>query len=148
MSQQRLNVLVTDRESIERGFLVKSAYGLISIRDPDKRKVRVEDSPLLKAVLELAFHDAEPMEALRLPHNIRLISKEDAEKIWTFVLDLPETVKTTVVHCEQGMSRSPAVAAAICQGMGDDPSSFFQTYQPNGYVFNAVIEARKEITGR
>gem|GEM_PF-4998327 len=29
------------------------------------------------------------------------------------------------------MSRSPAIAAALCKGMGGDDASFWRLYQPN-----------------
>jgi len=141
VSNRRLDIFVTDRASIEQGFLVRSAYALISIRDPDKRKVRARRSPLLKATLELAFHDAEPRTAFKLPENIRLINEEDAAQIWQFVRALSVEVKTVVVHCEQGMSRSPAVAAALCRGLGQDPARFMTKYQPNAYVLRLITEA-------
>ena len=102
---------------------------------------------MLRACLELGFHDSEPTANFKLPDNIRLISEEDTEKIWTFILGLQEEVKTVVVHCEQGMSRSPAVAAAICGCLGGDPSIFLNTYQPNQFVFKAVREAYRRSKG-
>jgi predicted protein tyrosine phosphatase len=134
---------VTDRESVERGLRLRSAYALVSIRDPDRPKVKVGKSTMMKAVLALAFHDAEPSPGFLLPGNIRLMSFEDAKAIWTFVLGLPSEVETVVVHCEQGMSRSPAVAAGLCQGMGGDPAKFFQEYQPNAYVLELVTQAAR-----
>ena len=124
--------------------MVRSAYALISIRDPDKRKVRIPKSPLLKATLELAFHDAEPVGNFNLPERIRLITGEDASHIWQFVRSLPAEVKTLVVHCEQGVSRSPAVAAAVCKGLGGDATRFFAEYLPNAYVLKVVAEAAEE----
>ena len=49
---------------------------------------------------------------------------------------------TIVVQCEQGMSRSPAVAAAICKGMGGDDQRFWRNYSPNRYVYEVVLGAR------
>jgi hypothetical protein len=43
------------------------------------------------------------------------------------------------VHCELGMSRSPAVAAAICLGLGEDSTRFFEEYQPNQFVYRLVL---------
>jgi hypothetical protein len=49
----------TDREDIEEGVLVRSAYVVISIHDPDKPKAKVRKQSGLRDVLYLAFHDAE-----------------------------------------------------------------------------------------
>jgi len=43
-----------------------------------------------------------------------------------------------VVHCEAGMSRSPAVAAAIAEHLGDDPLPYFARYTPNAHVFRML----------
>jgi predicted protein tyrosine phosphatase len=140
-----LKIIVTDRESIERGFLVRGAYALISIRDPDRRRVKIPRSPLLKATLELAFHDAEPSEGFRLPENIRLMNEEDAAEIWRFVRQLPTEVGTLVVHCEQGVSRSPAIAAGLSQGLGEDSEFFRNNYQPNAYILNLVVQSSRKL---
>jgi hypothetical protein len=65
-----MELIVTDRESVERGILVRSAYVVISIHDPDKRRARIRTQSGLRAVLYLAFHDAEPSERLALPKDI------------------------------------------------------------------------------
>jgi len=39
----------------------------------------------------------------------------------------------------QGMSRSPAVAAAICLGLGEDSTRFFEEYQPNQHVYRLAL---------
>lgn len=133
-----MDFIVSDRETVERGLLVRNAYVLISIRDPDKRPVRVPRQPGLRAVLSLAFHDAEPAANQRRSKTIRLMSESQAREIWTFVHRHAAEVKTIVVHCEQGMSRSPAVAAAIRQGMGGDCRRFFREYQPNRYIYELM----------
>ena len=44
------------------------------------------------------------------------------------------TLGAIVVHCEQGVSRSPAVAAALCDALGLDGRRFWHGYQPNKHV--------------
>lgn len=141
-----MRILVRCREEVEEGFKMKEPYVLVSIRDPDKPNVKVKKSALCKAILSLAFHDAEPSESLRLPPEIRLMTDEDANAIWQFVRQPREGVGAIVVHCEQGMSRSPAVAAAIAVGLGQDNSKFLKQYQPNGFVFATVCRACGEQT--
>jgi predicted protein tyrosine phosphatase len=137
----RFKFEVTDRESVQEGLRMRSAYALISIRDPDRPKVKVPKSTLLKAILSLVFHDAEPTAGFRLPDNVRLMTVEDAKAIWSFVRGLPPDVSTIVVHCEQGMSRSPAVAVGLCQGLGIDATELLAEFMPNAYVMKLVKEA-------
>lgn len=136
-----MEFVVQDRESVERGILVRSSYIVISIRDPDKRKVRVPKQPGLRGVRHLAFHDAEPAGNRALPENITLMTDDQARQVWEFVKKWEKQVGTIVIHCEQGMSRSPAVAAALCKRFGGDESRFFKEYQPNLYVYRLVLEA-------
>lgn len=135
-----MKFIVADRESVERGLLVHTAYVLISIRDPDKRAVKVRAQPGLRGVLSLAFHDAEPVRGFQLPGGIRLMTEDQARDIWAFVRQRPAEVGTIVVHCEQGMSRSPAVAAALCTGLGGDDREFWREYMPNMYVYQRMID--------
>ena len=46
----------------------------------------------------------------------------------------------------QGMSRSPAVAAAISKCLGFDERTFHRQYQPNRYVYRLVVEAWAQAT--
>jgi predicted protein tyrosine phosphatase len=135
-----MKLIVKDRYSIERGILVRSAYVVISIHDPDKQRARIPKQSGLRGVLYLAFHDAEPSERLALPEDIVLMTEDQARQVWEFVRQWEGQVGSVVVHCEQGMSRSPAVAAAIFQAFGGDPQDFFREYQPNQYVYRLMNE--------
>lgn len=136
-----MNILVTDRDSIEAGILVRSSYVVISIHDPDKKKPLIRKQSGLRAVLSLAFHDAEPSKGMTLPENITLMTKEQATLICEFVREWNGKVGSVVVHCEQGMSRSPAIAAAVSKSLGLDEQPFHKQYQPNRYVYRLVVEA-------
>lgn len=68
-----------------------------------------------------------------------------AGEIWEFVRRQPVSVGAVVVHCEGGVSRSPAVAAALCKGLGGDDSCFFRQYKPNAYVYRLMCETGKQI---
>jgi len=143
-----MDFIVQDRHSVEKGILVRSSYVVISIRDPDKRKVRIRKQSGLRDSLHLAFHDADPTSTLVLPHGIRLMTVEHAKKIWQFVRKWDGKVGAIVVHCEQGMSRSPAVAAALCKAFGGDESPFFRDYQPNRHVYRLMLASRSEGEGK
>ena len=139
-----MKFIVADRQSVESGLLVRSAYVLISIRDPDKGPVRVPKQSGLRAVLSLAFHDAEPTAKMPLPVGIKLMTEEQAKEIWLFARLHAADVGTIVVHCEQGMSRSPAVAAALCRGLGGDDRRFWREYQPNRYIHDMMCSTMQQ----
>ena len=136
-----MEFIVTSRESIEKGIRVRSSYVVISIRDPDKKKARVRRQAGLRDVLYVAFHDAEPAERFALPAEIKLMTPGQARKIRQFMDAHKADVGAIVVHCEQGMSRSPAVAAALCKLMGGDDRRFWREFQPNRFVYSLVLEA-------
>ena len=69
------------------------------------------------------------------------MSPDQAAQIWRFVREHEGQVGTIVVHCEQGMSRSPAVAAALCKAKGGDDARFWRQNQPNPYVYQLVLNA-------
>jgi predicted protein tyrosine phosphatase len=135
-----MEILVTDRQSIERGFLVRCSYALISIRDPGVRRARIPKSTALRGVLHLAFHDAEPVRNMPLPGDVVLMSEGQAREIWQFVDRQKADVGAFVVHCHQGMSRSPAVAAALATYLGLDDSAFWRDYMPNRHVYRVMRE--------
>ena len=142
-----MKILVTDRRSIERGLLLRRPYIVISIRDPDRRPVRLTKRPLCLAALELAFHDAEPVAGFKPTADITYMSEKDAVAIWQFVRQQMNHYEIIVVQCEQGMSRSPAVAAALARGIGLDEDNFWREYQPNHWVYELVVRARSAEKG-
>ena len=136
-----MEILVFSRDEIETGVRITSAYVVISIRDPGKPQTKIKKQPGLRDALYLAFNDSEPSTLLQLPPEIKNISPSQADEICEFVHRHKADVGAIVVHCEQGMSRSPAVAAAISDALGLDPKRFWQLYTPNEYVYHAVSDA-------
>ena len=137
-----MRFIVSDRRSIEEGVLVRSSYVVISIHDPDKTKAHVRRQAGLRDTLYLAFHDAEPCANIFLPKQIKIMTEAQARLAWEFVRKWDGKVGVVVVHCEQGMSRSPAVAAALCVGCGGDDSSFFRNHQPNPFVYRLMLACK------
>jgi predicted protein tyrosine phosphatase len=73
-----------------------------------------------------------------LPTRVRALSRAQSQQIWRFVDLHKARVGAFVVHCHQGMSRSPAVAAALAVYLGLDEQPFWQEYQPNRYVYELM----------
>jgi predicted protein tyrosine phosphatase len=43
-------------------------------------------------------------------HGVKAFSKEDSNRLKSFIRKLPSSIDTILVHCEAGVSRSAAVA--------------------------------------
>jgi predicted protein tyrosine phosphatase len=134
-----MKFIVTDRQGIEAGVLVRSAYIVVSISDPGSRRPKAKKQSGLRDVLHLTFHDTEPPTTA----SMVLMTPKQAGQIVDFVERHQRDVETVVVHCEAGMSRSPAVAAALCKSMGGDDRQFWRNFTPNVYVYKLVCEAAK-----
>ena len=130
-----MQFIVASRQEIVQGVAVREPFAVISITDPGTPRPRIRKPVLFRGALFLKFHDAEDVHP-----DIVLMTPQQARRIWRFVLDQLPNVGAFVVHCEQGASRSPAVAAAICKTLGGDDSRFFQEYVPNRYVYDLLLK--------
>jgi predicted protein tyrosine phosphatase len=138
---KNLIAIPASRREIATRPLVHVPHVLISIRDPGSRKPRLFKHGLRRDALFMAFDDAEPSENFTLPPEIMLMTPKHAAKIWAFVMKHVGVIDAVVVHCEQGMSRSPAVAAGILTGLGMDATELMETFQPNAYVLRLMLDA-------
>jgi predicted protein tyrosine phosphatase len=142
-----MDFIVTDRQTIEDGIVVRTPYIVISISDPGRPPARLRRPPAFVDAFFLAFHDAEPSSGMILPKGIRLMSRRNAEQIWHFVQKHRDRVGTIVCHCEQGMSRSPAVALALAERLDGDTEAILAEGQPNQYVHCLMREAIAYLEG-
>ena len=86
------------------------------------------------AVLFLQFDDEENGDCAMTPQH--------ANTIVSFVKSLDDIVDELIVHCEAGVSRSAAVAAAISFSINGDDAEFFKfPYYPNKLCYRLVLEA-------
>jgi len=89
------------------------------------------------AHLKLVFSDVDS------PDHPDRMSAGQALLIAGFVRTLHENINTLFVSCEAGMSRSPAIAAAVMLALGGDDMPIWENpaYSPNGYVYRMVLKA-------
>jgi predicted protein tyrosine phosphatase len=90
-------------------------------------------------LLQLAFAD------MRFPDEAsqnKMFCEEHAHKILSFVKEVWDRVEVLLVHCEAGMCRSPAVAAAISRIYFGEDKPFFlpNLYEPNPAVYRILME--------
>ena len=68
-----------------------------------------------------------------------------AKEILGFIPQLCNT-EVLLVHCEQGYSRSPAVAAVVHQiCIGPDDQDYFRQFAPNRHVYELLLEAARDL---
>lgn len=139
-----MNIIVAGRDDVEAGLIVETPYVVISISDPDSRRPRIKRGAGFRGVLYLQFHDAEPLPDTRSDKRV-LMTKADARRIWNFVLQHWDDIGTLVIHCEQGASRSPAVATGIASVMQVSVDEVLRWSQPNQFVVRLVREMGEAI---
>ncbi len=94
-----------------------------------------------RGLLQLAFIDA--IHPIR---GFHLFDDEDAYEILDFITHCWEKVGTLMVHCDAGISRSSAVAAAIARLKFEEESEFWEPpFDPNPRVYRIL---REVATGR
>lgn len=99
-------LIVLSREEVER-YEPRRKEICISISDPYAKPARL--SPRFKAVIRMYFSDVtergDPLDVLFAPDH--------ASAIREFIDGAPEFDRI-ILHCNMGMSRSPAVALGLC----------------------------------
>jgi hypothetical protein len=133
-----MEFIVTDRCSIEAGIIVRTPYIVISIYTPYWPEPKIPRPYGLKAVHFTSFHDAESTGGFVIPEDVVLMDIEQAKAIWEFVKGHCHEVGTIVCHCEQGMSRSPAVAIALAEAFGSDVTEIRDDSYPNELVYRLM----------
>lgn len=130
----------------------KSPYWLISISDPNREDIEIDDPKCLK-ILHLKFSDVgyeagSWSKAILTAHNIKACTMDQAMEIARFVKDFADTehpdVTDLLVHCEGGISRSTGIADAIATVLG---ATWIKKHDsvPNVYVRQLVTEALRSL---
>jgi predicted protein tyrosine phosphatase len=89
---------------------------LISITDSDKAPASLREG--WAAVLRIAFDDIDPVSYPDDYDGLREMSTEQAAKMAYFCVVNAFRCRRLVVHCRYGVSRSAAVAKALCEVTG------------------------------
>ena len=135
-----MKFFVMNRDEIEEeGIDIGQQYVLISISCPDdKPKLKKDD--LCLEILRLEFDDLDRWIKPFPGHKeYRLFNKEDARKILDFFVKHRISCPNLVVHCDAGISRSPAVAAALTNICGQTDKDYFVRYHPNRLVYSTIL---------
>ncbi len=134
----RMQILVEDRRTVEAGVALGVPYIVISIHDPGERPAEIPPDPNCQATLCLSFHDADLPQREASAACDGCLTAADAERIWRFVQEHLPGIRAIVCHCEQGMSRSPAVAQALAETLGVGQRHIVLGRNPNKRVYRLL----------
>lgn len=98
----------------------------------------ITSSENCKGVLRLSFSDIDKPSS---EHTI--FDKSHARLILQFVKSMMrDKVEVMVVHCQAGISRSPAVCAALAELYGQNNDNFMRSklYVPNMHVYRTLLD--------
>jgi predicted protein tyrosine phosphatase len=112
---------------------------LVSITDPAKAPADLLDG--WTAVLRVQFHDIDPVSYPADSDDLHPISAAQAAEIADFCWESALRCRRLVVHCRYGVSRSAAIAKAVCDVLG---LAFPADYDDhNDYVCRVVLSAMR-----
>jgi predicted protein tyrosine phosphatase len=136
-----MDFFVYSRNALDAARPHEVPHIIISITSSPDDVARLRANKTCRGVLRVSFPDAD-VPSDQHAEGV-LFSREQAMKVWTFVQQhLPE-IERIIVHCDAGVSRSPAVAAALARVLNDDDAEFFGgRYRPNMRVYRTLLETR------
>ncbi len=122
-------------------FTCQVPWACISIVTEEDSWPKISEANRL-GILQLAFADIASAEG----DEKRAFAEGHAHRILDFVKQVWNRIGVMMVHCEEGNSRGPAVAAAISQiYLGDDRIYFLPyMYQPNQLVYRVLMDTARE----
>jgi predicted protein tyrosine phosphatase len=135
-----MDFFVYSRKAIELVRPHEVPHVIISITSTREDVAALRANEHCRGILRLSFLDAdensEPMV------GGELFSLEQARQIWSFVGRHQGEVQRILVHCDMGISRSPAVAAALALVLNGNGDEFLlaDQYVPNSLVYRLLLE--------
>lgn len=109
---------------------------IISINGTDETLNQFHTNPAIKAVCSLVFNDVGGSDP-------NCMTREDADKIISFVNQHVNSVDEIIVHCGAGVSRSAGVCAALMMIINGNDSDIFNNsrFCPNMHCYRLVLES-------
>ena len=109
---------------------------VISVTSPGLDQAKISDFPF---VHRISFSDVDHL-TIRMPTKPESVffSEEMAEGIRSFVKGLPKSIRTVVVNCEGGHSRSTGVALWMVSELGYEAAPFTRLGSANASVWSML----------
>ena len=137
-----INVMSEDIAE-DASYKLEDLTAIISVRNMDDDCVPFCESKSLYAVKTLFFDDTDQ-------ETPNCFSPEKAEEIREFLQSVLGHVDRLIVHCENGISRSAGIAAAILKTLtGDDtPITGDHWFVPNKLCYSLTMQALNDAEGK
>jgi predicted protein tyrosine phosphatase len=129
-----VKIIVRSKQAAENS-VCDVPWAAISISSDEGRWAKLSEENRV-GLLQLQFHDLD-----RCYSGYTIFGEEQARQIIDFAQSVWDKIDVLLVHCEAGVSRSPATAAAlsvIFKGPGSD-QEFFKNYRPNMLVYRTIL---------
>jgi len=154
-------ITVLNREQAEKvsGDIILP-HAIISIGDPEPRRegspglANFAENPWRRGVLRVQFYDIDMISITNAGyiHEIQksggkgLMTDDHANQILDFVEEMKGKIELLICHCEGGISRSSATAAAILRILTGSDDKIFNDpkYIPNRFVYRKILNAWEE----
>lgn len=145
MGSKLPRIVVMNRNQIEVNKIdLTEPYVVISISCPNDQATP-NINKFCKAILFIEADDIEKEVIIFADQKAKLFSKDDARRILEFYKDYKDKVTRIIVHCDAGISRSPAVAAALYRIEGRMDDNWFKHYHPNRRVYSLILAEYFEV---
>ena len=123
-----------DTENIDEPTLIIS---ISSTNDKLPLIINEAGNESIRHIVYLQFDDIDTAESV---HGLKPMSNEDAERVVDALLQCVDEISQSIVHCDAGYSRSPAVAAALAKAIGESDEEFFgHDYCVNNHVYTTLL---------
>lgn len=122
-----------------RSYIIDEPYIVISFTDVDSEDADIKVEGNCKAIYRAKFHDTDRTNEQFLGVTLVPITEKQATEIWEFFKQYKDTVNTTIVHCEAGISRSSGCAAALAKAIDESDMRFFASFCPNRLVYRSIL---------
>lgn len=142
---RRFEIVVLSRDEAE-AFTCDRPWAAISVTTEEGDWPDLDEDGRV-ALLQLAFADVANVD---LRYDYDGFTESDAHEIFDFLEDQVGRFEVLLVHCEMGLSRSPAIGAAVAriwQGRGAE-HAYFDRWTPNGLVYRTMLEVARRRFGR
>lgn len=138
-----MKFVVYNRGTMESVAAANAPWALISISHLDDHPV-VNENDFMVGRLNQRYHDVDRINP-KFPKDRILFNPEMANDVLDFYTDMVEkNVEIMFVHCQAGMCRSPATAAALQKIATNDDHIWFATKRPNMLVYRTILEQAAE----
>lgn len=141
---RKFQFLVLGREEI-KDFTFEKPYLIISVTDPKNTDADIVHSSNLVEILRLKFDDIGKPNKFQFDNSTDvLMNSEQAKLILEFVKENLNKIDLIICQCEQGMSRSAGIAAALSKIMQNEDEYFLKNYWANRWVYDLLIETAND----